>query len=69
MSNTTTPDEKKKRKRPPSQSSTLVALALRAGCELWHTGDGDPYATIPVGAHQEHWPGNRSRPGGVFLLN
>ena len=55
MSKTTTTNEKKKRKRP-SQSSTLVVLALKAGCQLWHTGDGDPYATIPVGTHQEHWP-------------
>ena len=46
----------KKKPKQPSQSSTLVALALRAGCELWHTADGDPYATIQVGTHQEHWP-------------
>ena len=55
MGKKTATEDKKKRKRP-SQSSTLVALALKAGCQVWHTGDGDPYATIAVGEHQEHWP-------------
>jgi len=54
-SNAIATDDKKKQKRP-SQSSTLVALAMKAGCQLWHTADANAYATIRVSSHEEHWP-------------
>ena len=37
-----------------SQATVLVDLALKAGAELWHTPDGDPYTTVPVAEHFEH---------------
>jgi hypothetical protein len=33
-----------------------VALATDAGVELFHTPEGDPYATIEVDGHKETWP-------------
>lgn len=41
-----------------SQATRLVALALDAGAELFHTpgADGDAYATIAVEGHKETWP-------------
>jgi hypothetical protein len=50
---------KEKEKRGPSQATTLVELC--AGCQLWHTRDGDGYITVPVAKHREHWP-IRSKP-------
>jgi hypothetical protein len=41
-------DTKSKR----SQATELVALAKTA--ILWHTQEGDPWATVPVNGHQEH---------------
>ena len=38
----------------PSQATALVKLAETA--ELWHTPDGDAYATVPVSDHREVWP-------------
>ena len=40
--------------RGKSQATMLVELALDA--ELWHTLDGDAYATVPVEEHAETWP-------------
>jgi hypothetical protein len=39
-----------------SQATRLVALALDAGVELFHTPDGESYATITVEGHKETWP-------------
>jgi len=39
-----------------SQATTLVALALGAGAELFHSPEGDAYATIEVEGHRETWP-------------
>ena len=41
--------------RGPSQATRLVDLA--ADLELWHS-DGEPFATVRVGDHCEHWPTN-----------
>ena len=42
----------------PTQAADLVSLVGDA--ELWHTPEGDPYATIAVADHREHWPLNGS---------
>jgi hypothetical protein len=34
----------------------LVALADAHGVALWHTPDGEPWGTIAVAGHHEHWP-------------
>jgi hypothetical protein len=39
-----------------SQATRLVAMALDAGVELFHTPEGEAYATIPVDTHKETWP-------------
>jgi len=39
-----------------SQATQLVRLAEENGVQLWHTPDGDPFATIVVGEHRETWP-------------
>jgi hypothetical protein len=39
-----------------SQATRLVTLAIDAGVELFHTPEGDPYATIEVDGHKETWP-------------
>lgn len=44
-----------------SQSARLVGFA--DGVELWHNPDGEPFATVPVAGHQEHFP-IRGRAGG-----
>jgi hypothetical protein len=41
-------------KRRPSQATVLVNLT--ADAELWHTPDGDAYATVSVDEHRENWP-------------
>ncbi len=48
-----TPEEHAK---VPSQATRLVALALDAGAALFHTPDGNAYATVAVEGHQETWP-------------
>lgn len=42
--------------RGPSQATKLVALAVSKGIELFHTPDGKPYVSVPVGEHVETWP-------------
>jgi hypothetical protein len=39
-----------------SQATLLVALAMGAGAELFHSPEGDAYATIDVEGHRETWP-------------
>lgn len=46
------PAEERKSKSK-SQSSVLVSLA--EGAELFHTSEGDTYATIPINSHHETW--------------
>jgi hypothetical protein len=41
-------------KKGPPQASLLVGLAEAA--ELFHTPDGDPFATVKVDNHAETWP-------------
>jgi hypothetical protein len=40
----------------PSQATRLVTLATDAGVELFHTPEGEAYATIEVDGHHETWP-------------
>jgi len=39
-----------------SQATRLVALATNTDVELFHTPEGDSYATIVVDGHKETWP-------------
>jgi hypothetical protein len=39
----------------PSQATRLVALALDAGAELFHSPEGEAFASIDVDGHQETW--------------
>jgi len=39
-----------------SQATRLVGMALDAGVVLFHTPEGEAYATIQVDGHQETWP-------------
>jgi len=39
-----------------SQATTLTALAMGAGVELFHSPEGEAYATIEVEGHRETWP-------------
>ncbi len=41
------------KEKPKTQSSVLVEVT--EGAELFHTSDGDTYATIPVNGHRETW--------------
>lgn len=50
---TATPADNRKSK-PKSQSSVLIELA--EDVELFHTGEGDTYATISIDTHRETWP-------------
>ena len=45
-------------RRPPSQATRLVELATGGtdGAVLWHTPDGEAYATIPISSRKENWP-------------
>jgi hypothetical protein len=43
------------RPRNSSQATRLVDLARAEGAELWHTHAGDPYITIAVDGHREHY--------------
>ncbi len=45
-----------------SHATQLVDLVKSlSGVELWHTPDGDGYATIPKGAHFENWRINSNK--------
>jgi hypothetical protein len=39
-----------------SQATLLVSLAMGAGAELFHSPEGNAYATIDVDGHRETWP-------------
>jgi 5S rRNA maturation endonuclease (ribonuclease M5)/energy-coupling factor transporter ATP-binding protein EcfA2 len=39
-----------------SQAARLVALVESLDIELWHTPDDEPWVTIVVEGHREHWP-------------
>ncbi len=39
-----------------SQATAILRLALAAGAELWHIPTSDPYITIAVAGHHEHYP-------------
>ncbi len=39
----------------PSQATQLVDMALTA-VSLWHSDEGDPFATMKVKGHHENWP-------------
>lgn len=47
------PQAESHKSKPQSQASILVGVTEEA--ELFHTGDGDAYATIPVNNHRETW--------------
>ncbi len=49
-----TEDKPEKEERKPTQAEQLIRCA--SGAELFHTSDGDSYATIPVGGHKETHP-------------
>lgn len=53
------------KKEKESQAQSLVNLALSSGVELFHTPDGNAYATVPVNGHKETWPVS-SRGSGPF---
>ncbi len=43
-------------RKSESQATAMVRLSLEAGVELWHTPTGDPFITIAVDGHHEHYP-------------
>lgn len=53
------------KKERESQAQSLVNLALSSGVELFHTPDGNAYATVTVNGHKETWPVS-SRGSGPF---
>jgi len=55
--------EEHEAKKKPSQSQLLVELAI-GFATFWHLPDGEPFATVEVDGHHEHYP-VRSR---VFKL-
>lgn len=46
--------EPKTRQRRPAQRDSLMQLT--GDITLWHSPDGDGFATIPIGTHHENWP-------------
>jgi hypothetical protein len=38
-----------------STATTLVKLAMNNSFEAWHTPDGEPYMTVPINSHREHY--------------
>src|SRR5215218_7054951 len=47
-------DEKKQEKE--SKATQLVKLALSEGAELFHTPEGEAFATVPIDGRRETWP-------------
>jgi hypothetical protein len=45
-----------KRKERPSKATALVGLALTEGAELFHTPEGEAFATVPIDGRRETWP-------------
>jgi hypothetical protein len=50
------PQEQKNSGGSGSQATILVRLAVEGGAEFFHTRDGEPFASVPVGDHRETWP-------------
>lgn len=48
-----------------TQSQEIIEIALARGVELFHTPEGETYATVKVGSHKETWP-ITSRGSGPF---
>jgi len=46
-------DEDKPRR---SQATEIIELVKDKGIELWHTPNGDPFATLALDGHREHHP-------------
>jgi len=44
-----------------SQATKIVQLAKAKGIELWHNSEGEPYASIPIEEHKEHYDLHDSR--------
>jgi hypothetical protein len=42
-------------KKNPTQSQRLVELAIEFA-SFWHSPDNEPFATIEMNGHHEHWP-------------
>lgn len=49
-------EEAKAGKEKPSKATILVRLALEVGAELFHTPEGEAYATVPIDGRRETWP-------------
>jgi hypothetical protein len=47
---------KQKEKERPSKATVLVGLALSEGAELFHTTEGEAFATVPMDGRRETWP-------------
>jgi hypothetical protein len=43
-------------KQKPSKATLLVGLAINEGAELFHTPEGEAYATVPIDGRRETWP-------------
>lgn len=52
----TAPASAPMRKQEPSQATRIVELAYESGISPFRDSDGDPYAIIPIGEHEETWP-------------
>jgi hypothetical protein len=39
-----------------SQATELVDLTIELGAELWHDSAGEPWTTVEIRDHREHWP-------------
>ncbi len=48
--------EETKGKDKPSKATVLVGLALSEGAELFHTPEGEAFATVPIDCRRETWP-------------
>jgi hypothetical protein len=45
-----------KKEKKDSQAKVLVGLGLEAGVELFHSPEGEAYATLPIDGRRETWP-------------
>ncbi len=45
--------------KPPRKSQATVLVELGKDIELFHTPDGEPCASVEIGAHRETWPLNK----------
>jgi len=49
-------DEDDDRSPKTSQATLIINLVEAEGIELWHTPNGDPFATLTLDGHREHHP-------------